>query len=395
MPISTSNLMRTAKTGRIQDYLTGQRGVGGQITPMPSTIQPGARPMTGPALLGPPVHQSGAGGTIDPTTFPFAGGGVTPSVNPAINPANPSNMAAWQYENLMRSANQPINGGIMPPRIGGGSDEPGLPIDPGPVDPPILVNPPPLGTGDDGTVDPGHFNDPRGPLVEVNPGHGHVPNPSGISGGNPPTGNYFPTFSGNPHIPSTGGQVGHGTTDPRPWYNQRTEPWYGRLARTIMPYGSGQIAHLAAEAARRLALRGAVGGQAHVSGRHPATVTGPARMAANQPTSGLLTPEQYRQQTFGGLTPTGYRDPAGASPHDSHAQSMMMMAAAQNAGRANRNLVSDRMEEARSLAGPRPTGNQSGRAAAFMAMYGPNGIRTNINPNDQTNVASLYHLRGR
>jgi hypothetical protein len=51
----------------------------------------------------------------------------------------------------------------------------------------------------------------------------------------------------------------------------------------------------------------------------------PAAADSNTPTSGLLTPGQYAQQTFGGLTPTGYRDPSGSAPFDSHAANQLQM----------------------------------------------------------------------
>lgn len=255
--------MRRANTARIASALQ----------PKPLSASTG---VIGPALLGPPVHQPG------PTLTPGTGIGARPQI-PVPNNSALQAYAAQMRQMLTRDFAGNEHTTPIGFHAGGTQDEPGLPGDPGPPEPDPLP-----GTGGPGYVDPrvgpqpldpppqlppmtGPHPDPYGldPFREMNPGpevelNPRAPNYSGINPNSPITGT-FPTFGGGPHVPGNGGRVGVGH-DTTPWYSRTTEPWYGRVARALIPYGAGQITHMAAEAARRLALRGTVGGPAHVAG---------------------------------------------------------------------------------------------------------------------------------
>lgn len=320
MPVPIPNLMRQANTSRIQDYLTGQRA---NPSPMPPTIQPGARPNTGPALLGPPIHQPGTdpftpgqgviGFTPGPQAGPPIGGGPDPFTPPPpqTDPFTPGQIPWITYQSLMRSANRKDEPQTFPASsgTGGGPEFPfgsgtggdlNLPGNPGPIEPGILpgnLNPPigvggtpanpnyppidpgldPAGTGYPGQNPFNHWNDPHSvynwPYQGQNPGTGTDPSGTGTSPG-PGIG---PTFGGNPHTPSIGGQLGTGSHDPRPWWNQSTEPTATRLLRQLpIPYVSPllQAGHLGGNILRAIfghnSLRGTIGGPAHQVGGHTA-----------------------------------------------------------------------------------------------------------------------------
>ncbi len=314
MPPTPQDIMRKANTSRIARSLTDP--VGGTIQPMPP-IMPGTG--TGPALLGPPIHQPPQTDPVTPGPSQI-GGTLTPGgVAGPFDNSPTGNPALLSYEALMRSAGpglraaQPMlppkpmaGGGIDPisdpigghtdpylgdfgaPMAGGSAEDPvvQLPTDPGIGGGPGLI-PPPMSTGphpDPYGLDPAGE---AGPGIEpdILPGTGgpsygawpyHPVNPSGISGGGRPPGQgYIPrltetgganpgTFNQGPHIPGNGGVVGVGHN------STPQEPWYGRVARSVIPYGAGQIAHMIAEYARRHGS-GTVGGAAHVVGRNPAT----------------------------------------------------------------------------------------------------------------------------
>ncbi len=311
--------MRKANTSRIARSLTDP--VGGTIQPMPP-IMPGTG--TGPALLGPPIHQPPQTDPVTPGPSQI-GGTLTPGgVAGPFDNSPTGNPALLSYEALMRSAGpglraaQPMlppkpmaGGGIDPvydpigghtdPYLGdfgapmGGSshDDPSLPTDPGLPDPAIEPTPipgmggPPMSGGphpDPYGLDPAGEVGPNPQPPPMNTGPGFRPGWPADGEGDPygtdpshyretdprrftplPTNYpYGTTFDGGPHVPSQGGVVGHGTnTTPQ-------EPWYGRVARALMPYGTGQIAHMIAEYARRHGS-GTVGGAAHVVGRNTAT----------------------------------------------------------------------------------------------------------------------------
>lgn len=437
MALPIPALMRQASTNRIADYLKQSP------TPMPPTWQPGARPNPGPALLGPPVHQPGFTGAkpgvlgftpgptpIDPPqTDPFTPGPVTDPLTPGFTPGignggnpNPSNPAAMSYEALMKSANlanphvfaqkfTPSAGGnAVPPYTasagGNGRDEPGLPVGGGPPDP--IIDPiDPSGTIPVGNYDPGIYHDylpgdprypgghspnPATPIVAVNPPpdsgithgvdiNGNPVTPSGPSYTGPDYGSLF--NSGTNHVPNTGGRLGVGTnTTPQ-------ESWYGRLLRaTGIGYGIPQLTHTLAEYFRRHGS-GTVGGPAHAVGGNGPSGGGGNRRPINlnvggnslnpSSPSGALSPEQYRQQTFGGLSPTGYRDPTGNSALDSHAQSMQLMEAQRYGGAPNRNLVNDSLRVAQSEHPYSAIGNNAAREQAQMRMW-PHGLFTGTDP---------------
>jgi hypothetical protein len=372
----------------------------------------GARPMTS---MPPPAEH----------TTPIQGNWA----QGAVNPANPTNMAAWNYLDLMRSAGRPIEhidpiwgdpgsrelggGNTAPPpdpELPGGSSLPDPNIDPAgtvvgnydssiyhdffqgdprypgghsPVGGPhVSVMPPDTGMTHGVDID-GNPVEPVNPLqYTTSPGNrrflpGSGPETGGDRGPSFVGATGGPTFGGGPHIPSTGGQVGVGhDTTPK-------EPWYGKLLR-FAPYVGpiASIAHPILAYARRHGP-GTIGGPARIAGS-PRTSTGPVQprpVAATSPalpTGGLLSPKAYGQQTFGGVTPTGYRDPTGSSVHDSHANLMQLLASTANAGQANRNLVSDNLNEARSEHPYAAHGTLSPAAqAAFAQMYGRTGVRTN------------------
>jgi hypothetical protein len=192
------------------------------------------------------------------------------------------------------------------------------------------------------------------------------------------TGNigYGPLFGGGTdHVPNTGGLLGHGVN------STPQEPWYGRLARSLMPYGSGQIAHMIMEYARRHG-GGTVGGPAHVVGgnrgpaRTGATPSGPSGPAFSP--ASLSTGVNHWDFTRGAYVPNDF---AGGSANNSHAQSMQLMEAQRYGGRPNRNLVNDNMRVAASERGPQVINAAPDLAMmeAFRARY-PNGIHAGIDP---------------
>lgn len=398
MPLALPALMRQNTTANIARSLqTGARPTRMPPLTMPPVQQP---PLLPPERTTPILPDPSATGTFN-----------TPEIRnplpaqPGFNPANPTNMAAQSYLALMRSAGRPVPEHIDPiygdPSARQLGDEPALPVGGGPPDPVSEIDP--SGTIPVGNYDPSIYHDffqgdPRypgghnpttGPQVVVTPPdsgmtHGvdidgnpvdppivHTPRVPVDTGG--PRNDFGPLFSGNNHIPNIGGLLGHGTnTTPQ-------EPWYGKLARYLPYIGPvASIAHPILDYARRHGP-GTVGGPAHVVGSKPKTVTGPtvAHPTTSLPTSGLLSPEAYRQATWGGVTPTGYRDPHGSAAWDQHANMMQLMNSTSYGGAPNRNLVSDRLNEQRSIAPFAAHGNSMARRNAFMALYGNQGVHTN------------------
>lgn len=187
-------------------------------------------------------------------------------------------------------------------------------------------------------------------------------------GGGAETGGGGMNFGGGGHVPSGGGQVGVGTnTTPQ-------ESVMGKIAR-YAPY-IGPIASIF-HGIKGYSDRhgpGTVGGPAHVVGGKPNTAH---PVSPPTPTSGLLSPKDYGQATFGGVTPTGYRDPKGSAAWDQHANAMQLMNSTVYGGQPNRNLVSDRLNEERSLHPFAAHGNSMARYNALMKLYGATGVHTN------------------
>jgi hypothetical protein len=130
-----------------------------------------------------------------------------------------------------------------------------------------------------------------------------------------------PTFGGGPHVPSTGGQVGRGTTDPRPWWNQEKEPILGRIARNVVPYQAGNIVHAIMNMIRKARnTGGTVGGPAHSNkrpgqpGQDNASVPGPSTPV---PSSG-----SHFDFTRGTYVPNNN---ASGNQFDSHAANLNLM----------------------------------------------------------------------
>lgn len=299
MPPTTdpASLVRRASTNRIQGALQGNP----------------------PGYLGPPIHQppgasitpfsgqgTGTPGAPDPSPFPATTGqssdpftagssfGTMPPNTPYPHDPGPSligppthQATPFPYQAFQNALQQSGRGGFTP---SAGQGDQGLPGEGGPPDavpfPTPSMQPP--GPHDEMGVDPANYVPPAATLgtspsdpppdttqdpVDLGGGDPNYDPASGIGNSPPPTGHNFPTLGGGPWVPSTGGIVGTGTTDPRPWYNQASEPWYGRVARSVMPYGSGQLAHLAMRAA--MANRGTVGGPARaVHGNNPSSSSG-------------------------------------------------------------------------------------------------------------------------
>lgn len=306
IPTNTASLMRRNTTANIARRLqhpgtlppvipspTLDRGLPDPILPIPPVSQP---PVTDPFT--PDTSR------LPPRLPPQPAPGWNTNPNPNANPA-------WiTYESLMRSAGRPIEehldaGGSQtmdfeepPLSVGGGLPPPDIPPIGNsniPNGPPMWGNPPGTSWTPSGGNQTGGNYDPygwpyNGPPVWNTPGSNNTstsggpftsprfgdpgsssggPSSSRFSGGNS-------TFNRGPHIPGSGGRVGTGTTDPRPFWNQRNEPWYGRVARALMPYGTGQAAHALMNAYRRNQLRGTVGGPAHAVRRSGSPQTNPA-----------------------------------------------------------------------------------------------------------------------
>lgn len=291
--ISVPDLMRQAQTNSIAAYLKQRQQGTGFLGP-PITAPPSTDPFTpdpgGTSLLGPPIQRPPV--TSEPGSWRHT---------PPVSETSP---AAMSYEALMRSAGRPID--QFTPYAMQSGEGPQLPGGAGPPEPGILPGNlgPPIGAG--GT--PAHPNyygpPPSGPNTDP-----YGIDPAGESATNRYNSNQphdymqdwqnvnylmqgrFGSPGGNVQIDPTnsapgdysGGPVGTGTTDPRQWWNQTTEPGYGKAARALVPYGIGQIIHGLMGAYRNSRnTGGTVGGAAHQVGGTPQQVVTPSYAGPNQ-----------------------------------------------------------------------------------------------------------------
>jgi hypothetical protein len=212
-----------------------------------------------------------------------------------------------------------------------------LPTNPGPPDPPILP----------GANLPNNAFSPQGPNVQVNwHGTGSAPywnqpssggttqpapntGPSGINfgpGGALRGGNNGPQGSVYGIDPNTGNPIYNATGSPKPgFFDSKTGKFVETLGSTALNMwvpGLGFVSKAIFDAVRRNQARNNTG--TDLSHSRPAGgATGGAGVTPGNPggSSGLLSPLQYSQQTFGGLTPTGYRDPSGSAVNGTSAAS--------------------------------------------------------------------------
>ena len=204
---------------------------------------------------------------------------------------------------------------------GGGAT---LPSNPSPPDPfveptpiPGANAPAPSPAPPSGTLDYGNI------FTRLDPNMGYLPPSVEItgSGGGPST-----TTDASPSMPWDGAYWPPTTTT-----TEGMSPTTSNVISKIIGGGAsafgGPLAGIAAGYGSR-ALLNKLFGPKSVYDANPQP---PGQEAAGGQTggagnnAGLLNPGQYAQQTFGGLTPTGYRDPSGSAASDSHAANELQM----------------------------------------------------------------------
>lgn len=198
---------------------------------------------------------------------------------------------------------------------------------------------------------PGSYsgNDPSGSNVGTAPGSLSAtgPFPGGNMGG--PQGSIYA------YNPVTGNPIYNVTGSPRPGFFDtpfgKFTKGVGSTALNAFVPGAGFVAGKILDAARRANERRNTG--TDLSGRNrPGSIRPGGGMAPSGPppsntfnrgpgiggTQGFqqMTPREYGQATFGGLTPIGYRDTAGSATFDPRAANLAVMASQAFGGNPNR-----------------------------------------------------------